>query len=193
MVYMTDVEGALNALDLATGKSLWKTPFGENRNYCGGKPVLRDGVLYSTAFFEPPGRHAIAIDAKTSAEKWRTFLKAQYAPTGVCLDRLIVTPEGVFATGDRFLLSFDLATGTPRWEAKPQLRKDERGFPKSFHPWSLIDAGAMLTVLSDVGLHFIDKTTGAFAWTLPGKFIDGPMAISGDFLYFNGYPEGVRS
>jgi len=191
MVYMTDAEGALNALDLATGKILWKTPFGENRNYCGGQPALRDGVLYSTAYFEPKGRHAIAVDAKTGAEKWRTFLKAEYARTGVCLVRLIATSEGVFATGDQFLLSFDLATGTPRWEAKKQLRRDERGFPKGFALWSLTDAGSMLTALSDIGLHLIDKTTGAFAWTLPGKFTDRPMAVSGDILYFIGQPDGV--
>ena len=35
IVYMTDVEGALNALNLATGKSLWKTPFGENATTAG--------------------------------------------------------------------------------------------------------------------------------------------------------------
>lgn len=124
--------------------------------------MLCDGVLYSTAYFEPRGRHAIIIDAKTGAEKWRTFFKAEYSPTGVCLDLLIAISDGVFATGDRFLLSFDLATGTPRWEANKRLRKDERGFPLSFHLWSFTDAGAMLMGLSDIGLHSIDKRTGAF-------------------------------
>ncbi|MGE0394693.1 MAG: PQQ-binding-like beta-propeller repeat protein [Vicinamibacterales bacterium] len=141
-VYMTTSKNVVVAVYASTGATAWQTPVGLTvRNEGAAAPVYYDGTIYQgVAGFENGRGHVDALDARTGALKWRTFVvgTAKDDPNagggGVwtspsidpSLGLLYATTGNDYVTGnDNFgpgnhewtasIVAMDLKTGAIRW------------------------------------------------------------------------------
>lgn len=102
-VYAAAVEGGVHALDLQTGKVIWRY---ESELPIAGGPGVGDGLVVVGGL----DGNVIALDAATGAEKWRTQLKAEIiAAPAIGLGSVFVR------SNDGRLTAFDASTGERRW------------------------------------------------------------------------------
>jgi outer membrane protein assembly factor BamB len=102
-VYAAAVEGGVHALDLQTGKVIWRY---ESELPIAGGPGVGDGLVVVGGL----DGNVIALDAATGAEKWRTQLKAEIiAAPAIGLGSVFVR------SNDGRLTAFDTSTGERRW------------------------------------------------------------------------------
>jgi len=158
---------AIVCLELATGKTLWKTelpgaPVGRNGS---ATPVVADGKVFAIA-----STRVWAVDAATGKLAWETPLerKRGIGSSPLVLDGLLV------ANLDR-LVAFDAKTGKEAW------KQDKAGGGHSSPvAWK---AGDKTLILCNgrAGLDAVDLKSGAVAWTAPGGG-DSTPSISGDTL-----------
>jgi outer membrane protein assembly factor BamB len=108
----------LYALDLASGRLLWKKDLGVMSTRMGfgegSSPALHGGTLVVNWDHEGAD-FIVALDARTGAERWR---KERDEPT-TWATPLVVTEEGrsqVVTSGTNRVRSYDLETGALLWE-----------------------------------------------------------------------------
>lgn len=104
MVFITNREGFLYAVDAISGQQRWRANVGPY--VLRTTPTYAEGMLYLVAGFD-----ALAIDAETGEERWRTTIR--YAGTGspTVADGVMYT---VSQEGWLYALSAD--DGTERWK-----------------------------------------------------------------------------
>jgi outer membrane protein assembly factor BamB len=143
MVFVTNREGFLYAVDAATGTQRWRVELGQY--VLRTTPTYHDGTLYLVAGFD-----AIAIDAATGAERWRVVTR--YAGTA----SPAVTDDAMFVVSQEgWLYAFSTADGAELWKVTTD------GI--SFGSPSV--SGGRLVVGTDRGLVLgINPETGRQSW-----------------------------
>jgi outer membrane protein assembly factor BamB len=108
----------LYAIDF-TGKVLWQKSFGQMQTRMGfgeGSSVaVHDGTLV-VPWDHEGADFVIAVDAATGKEKWRT---PREEPTTWATPLIVAAggPPQVVLSGTNRVVGYDLATGTPLWQA----------------------------------------------------------------------------
>jgi len=109
-IYVLDADQRLSAYPVAGGGREWSRDLaprrGRDKNALGGGVAYADGKVFVTSGYG----FAVALDAKTGAELWRTQTQSPIhaAPT--------VEGGRLYAvTADSELLAFDAATGAVQW------------------------------------------------------------------------------
>ena len=98
LVFVQGDDNNFYALDATTGRERWKAPFARGNGSCTSIPVVRDGVVYTTASVvvtladaNRPAtylRSLFALDAATGKERWRY---SSSLAGGICLEQPIAT------------------------------------------------------------------------------------------------------
>ncbi len=124
IMYLTEGPSTVTALDLRTGRPLWRWSRSMPRDvrHLGFGPTNRGvALLDSTVFIGTLDAHLVALDARNGAVRWDVVVgdnAAGYAITGapLALDGLIVVGVSGGEAGIRgFLDAYDARTGVRRW------------------------------------------------------------------------------
>ena len=159
-------EDTVVCLDLASGKTLWKTsapgePRGRN---CSSTPAVIDGKVFAFG-----SAQVYCLDAATGKKLWASPLPGKAPGTSP-----LVT-DGVVVANVSKLAAFDAATGKEVW------RQDKVGggnsSPVAWHSGDR--AFVICNARSEITA--VDLKTGAIVWAVPGGG-DSTPAISGDIL-----------
>ena len=162
-------ESFVAALELKTGKNLWKTARGKDANWA--TPAVRtlpDGkveVLF-------PGRDLSVYDAETGARKWAAKLPGGIPSPTVAGDLLLLPGGGVTAT--------QLGDG-----AVKELWKTPRMQTGMTSP--VVHEGKVYGVTSSGVVLCADAATGKIDWDfrVKGKFSASPVAADGKLYLFS--------
>ena len=162
-------ESFLAALDLRTGRNLWKTPRSKEVNWA--TPAVRtlaDGT--SEVLF--PGRDLAVYDAATGAKKWSAKLPGGIASPTVAGDLLLTPGGGVSAS------KFGAGGVTELWKS-PRLQTGMSS--------PVVYEGKVYGVTSAGLLLCVDAATGKVDWDfrVKGKFTASPVAADGKLYLFN--------
>lgn len=159
-------EDTVICLDLATGKTLWKTaapgePTGRNSS---STPCIADGRVFALGSIA-----AYAVDLATGKPLW----SAKLPQKGVGSSPLAV--DGLVVVNAKHLLALDAATGQERW-------KQEKAGGGNSSPVAWKSGDRTFVICNGRGtLDAVDAKTGQIAWSVPGGG-DSTPAINGDFL-----------
>lgn len=190
----------LHALELATGKVLWRKDFGvldsgffqvpEAQWGFGSSPVIHDGVVYVQADVQN-NSFVAALDVETGREIWRT--PRNDVPTWST--PLVYTgpgPAQIVANGFRHLGGYDLKTGKPLWRLAGG---GDIPVPTPIAAHGLIfitqahGSGAPIfaikpTATGDISLAGEARTNQHIMWSQPreGAYMQTPL-VYGDYLY----------
>jgi outer membrane protein assembly factor BamB len=197
MAFVLGEDASFHALDAATGREKWATPF-PARGSCRSVPAAAGGSVYvsrnvlvkAADAYQPAAyaRHLVALDASTGQERWR-YPASSAGNVNVCVSEAVVAGDQYFAVDDVTLHGINLATGRDLWppvEVRVPYDGRERAFPLA----GLVDAGDVLVGVTQVAVVAFDKTTGRRAWTIPGQYrLNAPStAVAGGVLYVQGHP-----
>ncbi len=123
-MYITEPYSAVTALDLKTGRVLWRwsKPMPRDVRTLGFPPVNRGvAILDSTVFVGTIDAHLVALDARSGAVRWDVEVadnKTGHAITAAPLavkDKILVGISGGEAGIRGFLDAFDAKTGKRAW------------------------------------------------------------------------------
>lgn len=114
MLYVMDGNGALNALDAATGQLVWPTPVSLGHWRVHQQMAAAGGLLIigptDQESLPEPDKAVLALDVNTGQEIWRQPLGARQ------ISDPLATSEAVYvATSDGFAVSLNLRNGAVRW------------------------------------------------------------------------------
>jgi len=160
-------DDAVVCLDLATGRTLWKTllPGAPVGRTASATPVVANGRVFGVG-----SSRVWALDAATGRIVWETPLDKK---RGVGSSPLLV--GGVLVANIDRLIAFDAATGREMW------KQDKAGGGNSSPAvWRAGDE-AFVVCNGRSDLAAVNATTGALAWTAPGGG-DSTPAVAGDTL-----------
>jgi outer membrane protein assembly factor BamB len=153
-------------LDLATGKTLWKTsapgvPTGRGSS---STPCVAEGKVFAVG-----STQIYCVDAATGRQLWA----APLAQKGAGSSPLYI--EGRVVVNARHLTAYDAVTGEVRWK-----QEKAGGGNSSPVPWT--GAGKPMVVCNGRNdLQAVNLATGEIAWSVPGGGDSSP-AIAGDLL-----------
>jgi len=151
VVYTTNMDTVLHAVDAAGGETLWSAPIER-----AGVPVVADDWVVAAT----DTGSLVAFDRANGDRTWTVELSAgdpylYAAPTAAAGLALVPTSLGLSA--------FDLATGERRWEYP-------LGLSVGRHP--AVVEGTVYATAGDAYLHAVDAGTGARVWW---EKTSGPM------------------
>ena len=194
-VYFPAGDDGLYCCDANTGAKLWQFPGGKDKGiHIDAAPAVANGTVYIGS-----GLYtyvAVALDANTMAEKWRTDLKLRAfgAPTvsgskvfyavgtgNMGADTYKYDEEGENREKEAAgaVVCLDAATGKEEWRYP---------LPKSVHTGVAVDAFSVYVGCRDGSVYAIDRKTGKLRWKtgIGGAVLSCPtVAASG------GYPIAV--
>jgi outer membrane protein assembly factor BamB len=185
-------EGALYAIDMATGRTHWKTQVTPTYWHCGAGPVVAGETVYVASGLQSPANSKTdfflhAIDLKTGQERWRYNPPPEYPNRGVCLEAIVVAGDTVVATGDGYLYGVDRQTGAQAYRAEvgDETRRSD--------VFDLVAAGPYVFGATEGALSAFEPRTGRVAWRVPGRYAKGVTALAAadGVLYFQGQVAGV--
>jgi outer membrane protein assembly factor BamB len=162
VVYAGARDGRLYALELGTGKELWRYDSNEE---LGTRPVVRNGVVYVASLQDT----VFAVDATTGAWKWhhRREGKGGFSIRGAAD---VVAGEGVVygAYSDGNVASLDASTGRVLWErsiAPDGAQLDVDGL--------VLDGGRLYAAAYSGAVAALDPKTGTVIWSVkvPGAHV----------------------
>ena len=159
-------EDTVVCLDLANGKTLWKTtaPGAPTGRGSSSTPCIADGRVFALGSVA-----AYAVDLATGKTLWSAPLP-QKGPGSSPL-----AIDGAVVVNAKFLLALDTATGRERW------RQEKAGGGNS-SPVAWKAGGRMLIICNGrATLDAVDAKTGEIAWSVPGSG-DSTPAITDDLL-----------
>jgi outer membrane protein assembly factor BamB len=159
-------EDTVVCLDLATGKTLWKTgaPGEPTGRGSSSTPCVAEGRIFALGSV-----NAYALDAETGKLLWSAPLPLKGPGSSP------VEAAGAVVINAKYLYALDAATGKERWKL------DKSGGGNSSPvAWR---AGDRTLVLCQgrATLDAVDAATGKLAWSAPGGG-DSTPAIDGDLL-----------
>src|SRR5215218_5308224 len=172
-------EGALDppvvyALDLATGRQLWRTVLDRGTDLQWAAPVVDGGqILVADTLSHQgsaPTSHLHALDAETGRVRWKANLHADQQ--GFFAEPPVVAGGLVYmATASRRLLALDVDSGREVWR--------ERGFPVV----AGVREGLVIAAIDD-RLAALDAARGVRRWQVPvsGRGEHWPV-LDGDTVY----------
>ena len=170
-VYFPAGEDGLFCADASTGAKLWQFPGGKNKGiHIDAAPVVANGTV-----FVGSGLYsyvAVALDANTGAEKWRTDLKLRVFGAPIASGSKVFYGVGTGNMGfDTFhydeegedrekepagaVCCLDAATGKEEWRYP---------LPRSVHTGLTVDAFSVYAGCRDGNVYAIDRKTGKLRW-----------------------------
>ncbi|GLW98845.1 PQQ-binding-like beta-propeller repeat protein [Microtetraspora sp. NBRC 16547] len=112
-----EVNHAIHAIDLATGKQLWRFP---TDGQAEATPVVADGIVYAASVRGT----LFALDAKTGTKIW-SITKGDQVGDGVHRGWMYEPPNyadgviyQVYSNGERRLMALDAKTGAQLWDSR---------------------------------------------------------------------------
>jgi outer membrane protein assembly factor BamB len=170
-VYFTGGEDGLYCADANTGAKLWQFPGGkEKRIHIDGAPAVADGrVFVGSGLYSYV---AVALDANTGEEKWRTDLKLRsFGPPTVsggkvfyavgtgnmAFDTYKYDEEGEAREKDAAgaVVCLDATSGKEEWRFE---------LPKSVHTGLALDAYSAYVGCRDGYVYALDRKSGKLRW-----------------------------
>jgi outer membrane protein assembly factor BamB len=99
LAFVVSKDDHLHALEIVTGREVWRMALATGAGYCASWPTVLDGVLYLSALApmqdgrsaDANANYVFALDAMTGQERWRCRADVASAPHGVCLTDQIVS------------------------------------------------------------------------------------------------------
>ena len=158
------------AVEVATGKVLWRQKFVSNYDTNSGAPVIHDGTLFLSAY-NVPGVMLNLADG-TPVTGWATTTRVHFN-AGVVLGGSLFAFHGQAGKPDGELRCLDWKTGATRWAAK------------GMGVGSLMAADGKLIILSEKGELVVAEASGAEfkpvarAQVLGGKCWATPVLANG--------------
>lgn len=184
------------ALDLKTGKQLWKTPIApkyENQMGDGprGTPTISDDRVFVYS-----GEGVLsAIDLKSGKLQWSSNpvsdLGSQVADYGMASSPLVVKDKVIVSVGgtESSLVAFDAKTGEASWKVASD--------PAGYSSPALLEVGGKQQVVAFQGSSVIGVTpdTGELLWSFPFETdyncnIATPIAVDGNVFISAGENHG---
>jgi outer membrane protein assembly factor BamB len=165
VVYVGDIEGTFHALDLATGKEIWKREFPDT-GFVSGTAVVGGSVYcvdYNGILYK--------LSAADGAEQWRYESDSSLyaAPNVVDSHVLLVTEAGE-------LLSLDAADAKLQWKF---------AIDQPLRCWPTTVDGQIFVAGCDGKLHVIDMNSGAETGSIDiGGPADSIPAVQGGRVFF---------
>src|SRR3954467_7105805 len=172
VMYVTNAKATV-AIDVATGKQVWRTPVDwlpeTPRIVCCGVSnkgaAIFNGKIYRTTL----DAHVIALDAKTGAEVWRS--KAAEWKEGYSMTVAPLIANGVLITGISgaefgirgFIDGWDLETGKQLWRHYTIPARGEKGnetWPQDTDAWKIGGGSSWITGSYDPELDLTYWGTG---------------------------------
>jgi outer membrane protein assembly factor BamB len=148
-VYVAGHGGDIFALELGSGRSLWRTKTGLDLS---GGPAVGEGLVVAGS----AAGAVVALDAATGAERWRVAISGEMLATPVIGDGLVVV-----RTVDGRLRGLRVADGGEAWsyeQAVPRLTLRGNGAP-------VIDGDMVLAGLDNGKVVALALATGELLWT----------------------------
>ncbi|MFX0069207.1 MAG: PQQ-binding-like beta-propeller repeat protein [Promethearchaeota archaeon] len=166
MVYFGRKDGCISALEVTSGREIWKFKMGRKNRF---PLVVSDGLVYAAS----DDKSIYAIDAKTGEKRWQ-FSK------GKDISHRPVTANGLVyaATKDKRLYALDSQTGQERWQFSTG---------KDISPPG-VGGGLLCFGSEDQKVYALDARNGEKKWdsktghkrhSLP-VFVNDKVLISGD-------------
>jgi outer membrane protein assembly factor BamB len=152
-------------------------------------PVVADGVVYvHTLVAGKEAEEAIAFDAKTGDERWRTsYERAKYRSELGSGPRAtpIVSGGGLYTFGITGVLScFDVKDGSVKWQTNPydEFKSPQPGFGVCTSP--IVVDGRVVLPLGGTGHAVVayDSATGKVAWNI----LDEPAGTASPVVLVRG-------
>ena len=187
----------LAAIDLATGREVWRTRLGETyRGHDGSKdgPISTPTVDGARVFIVGPRGVLVAADAASGKELWRVDLAADLAAPspfyGFGTSPLVVGDLVVVSAGGEKhnLAAFAKATGKRAWSVS-------HSKAVSYATPALATVGGVrqLLVLANDRLLGVKPEDGALLWSVPTGWTDEasrtPLALPGDRVLISSWGE----
>ncbi|HYR59252.1 MAG TPA: PQQ-binding-like beta-propeller repeat protein, partial [Chthoniobacteraceae bacterium] len=159
-------EDTVICLDLATGKTLWKTaaPGEPTGRASSSTPCIADGRVFALGSVA-----AYAVDLATGKALW----SAKLPQKGPGSSPLAI--DGAVVINAKYLFALDPATGRELWK-----QEKAGGGNSSPAAWKSGDR-TFIICNGRATLDAVDAKTGAIAWSVPGAG-DSTPAIAGDIL-----------
>jgi len=156
-------DDAVVALDLETGKTLWKrlspgAPVGQE---AAATPAFADGKVYAAG-----SSRVWCLDAATGVVVWETAFKKKRS-----ISSSLLHSDGLVILNTDGVTAYDAATGEERWQQKKA--GGGNSSPVSWNGLVLINGSKELQAL--------DLRSGAIVWSAPGGG-DATPAIVGETL-----------
>lgn len=172
VAYLSGAQGHFHAVDLATGKVLWKKHFQKDFDgptklswgFCGS-PIVVDGRL----ILQPGGKEAslVALDPRSGEVLW----KSPGRPPGhssFIVGTIAGKPQ-LIGYDDQTLGGWDVATGERRWTLKPENSGDFNV------PTPILQEGRLLVATENNGARL-------FAFDETGVIVPQPLATNEELL-----------
>jgi outer membrane protein assembly factor BamB len=158
-------EDVVICLDLASGKTLWKTksPGEPTGRGSSSTPCVAGGKVFALG-----STHAYCVDAESGALLWSSPLVAK----GPGSSPLVA--DGVLVVNAKHLAGYDAATGKLLWQ-----QEKAGGGNSSPVVWN--GAGGALVICNGRDLTAVNPANGEIVWSAPGGG-DSTPAIAGDRL-----------
>jgi eukaryotic-like serine/threonine-protein kinase len=176
IVYFSDNNGRLYAVDANTGSLKWK--FETQFSYIIPTVAVKDNVVYVT---NNEG-YLHALDAQTGTEKWRYSLGARQTITSP----VISGNRAYFVTKDGYLHAVDIASGQPVWayQYKQDSCQSIGVFPQSVGVYGdqIYLSGTCDSVLEVVG--FGGQLLHTFT---AGEWVESPASFASGLLFLGSY------
>ncbi len=175
-IYAADRNGAVKALDAASGRAIWSVD--TELEISGGPGVGSGLVIVGTSNAE-----LVALDAESGAEKWRSRVSSEVLSVPKSEDGFVVVH-----TIDGKLFGFDAASGKQIWiydRSIPVLTLHGSGSP-------VINRGRVICGFASGKLASLDLATGELMWevgiTAPSgrSELERMVDIDGDPLLVDG-------
>jgi len=167
-VYIATYE-KLHALDLKTGKQVWKADLGTQPAFVSS-PALADGTIFLTV-----GSQLCAFDSASGKEEWRIKSKTQF--WGLALVHHLV----YVGNSDGYFRAYDQKTHAQRWKFKSQFATAEDIWSPPAIAGDKVYAGSR-----DQLLYALNAQTGEKIWEFKttGDSI-GECVLSDGVVYFS--------
>lgn len=187
-------QALLQAVDAATGESVWAFPVGDGHSRVGDVPAVANGTAYCTvgvrldAHEEGREGQLVAVDASTGRRSWKRATDAPVVSAPAVKDGTVY-----FGDNGGTVHAVDAATGDEEWISRPGsgIRtspavaadalyvKDEDGVCYALDPergrtrWRAttdssgidLSAGGETVYVGGVSLYALDRTDGSVRWS----------------------------
>jgi outer membrane protein assembly factor BamB len=170
VAFIANLDGAVDALDLATGSAIWSVVLPGS----SGDPVVRNGVVVVAGAYNDP---TYGLDAATGQELWSV-------PTQGSTGRPVILDGTVFLSDFSQVTAFDLRTGSLKWQIQLKSQTQLDSPSNVAVDDEFVYVGAPSLGSDGHSLYAIKITDGSIAWEVStGPDLVGRVAVDDNLVY----------